>query len=133
VQLHEIRNIRVLVVDDEPGFRNSLAKILQVHGFHVVEADGPDTALDSLADPKNRIDLALVDVVMPGISGFALAYRIREQNPAPRVLLMSGYPMQVLQRMYGLPDRSLPVLQKPFESKKLIAKILEVLGQRDGS
>jgi CheY-like chemotaxis protein len=128
--LHEIRNIRVLVVDDEPSFRNSLATILQLHGFHVVEADGPDTALNSLADPQSRIDLALVDVVLPGITGFALADRIRKQDPASKVLLMSGYPMKILQQRYGLPDGHMPILQKPFESKDLIATILEVLGQK---
>jgi DNA-binding response OmpR family regulator len=132
VPSHEIRNIRVLVVDDEPGFRTSLAKILQANGFHVVEADRPDVALESLADPQRRIDVALLDVLLPGMNGFALADRIRERNPAPKVLLMSGYPTPILQQRYGLPDGPSSILQKPFHGKTLIAKILEVLGREDG-
>jgi DNA-binding NtrC family response regulator len=125
-----LRNIGVLVVDDEPSFRNTLVKVLRAHGFQVVEADGADVALGSITDPQSRIDVALIDVTLAGVSGFALADQIREQNPSLKVLLMSGYPKQILQEMYGPPD-SLPILQKPFESKKLIAKILEMLGRRD--
>jgi DNA-binding response OmpR family regulator len=119
-------------VDDEPSFRNSLARLLQVHGFQVVQADGADIALASLADPQSSIDVAMVDVVLPGTSGFALSEQIREKNPALKVLMMSGYPMHLLQQRYGLPDDSLPILQKPFESEELIAKILELMGQRQG-
>jgi DNA-binding response OmpR family regulator len=132
VPSHEIRNIRVLVVDDESSFRASLARILQVNGFHVVEADGPDVAIGSLADPRCGIDIALVDVVLPGMNGFELAGRIREKVPAPKVLLMSGYPTHILKERYGFLDEPLPILQKPFQAKMLIAKILEVLGCEDG-
>jgi CheY-like chemotaxis protein len=127
----ENRNITVLIVDDEPSFRKSLAKILGIHGFYVVEADGPAMALESIADPQLRIDLALLDVILPGTSGFALADQIREQNPVSRVLFMSGYPMQILQERYRVPDGCFHILQKPLESKKLIAKILEVLERKD--
>ena len=128
----ESRKISVLVVDDEPSFRNSLAKLLQVHGFQVVVADGADVALTSMADPQSRTDVALVDVVLPGMSGFALSDRIREKNPALKVLFMSGYPVHILQQRYGLPDGHLPILQKPLDSKKLVATILEVLGRGEG-
>jgi DNA-binding response OmpR family regulator len=123
----QIRHISVLLVDDEPSFRKSLARLLRVHGFQVVEADGADAALASVADSQNRIDVALVDVVLPGTSGFALSDRIREKKPALKVFVMSGYPPHILQQMYGLPDGYLPVLKKPFESKQLVAKILEVV------
>jgi two-component system, cell cycle sensor histidine kinase and response regulator CckA len=128
----EPRNIRVLLVDDEPWFRSSLGRLLQVHGFQVLEADGADTALTLMADPQSGIDVALVDVVLPGTNGFALSDRFREKDPALRVLMMSGYPAQILQERYGLADGPVPILQKPLDTKKLIAKILEVLGRADG-
>jgi two-component system cell cycle sensor histidine kinase/response regulator CckA len=128
----ERRSIRVLVVDDEPSFRRSLAKLLQANGFQVVEADGADIALTSIDDPQSRIDVALIDVVLPNMTGFALSDRIREKNPALKVLFMSGYPVQTLRQRYGLVGSSLSVMQKPFDIKKLVATILECWGGGTG-
>jgi len=72
---------------------------------------------------QRRIDLLLSDVMMPGISGPALALKLKESRPEMRVMLMSGYPDGALLVLnYGW-----YFIQKPFVAVQLVAKINEVL------
>lgn len=80
---------RVLIVDDEENQRRSLALGLASDGFDCVEADGGEAALLTLAHA--RIDVALVDLMMPGLSGLDLARHIRWSFPSVMVVLASAY------------------------------------------
>jgi signal transduction histidine kinase/CheY-like chemotaxis protein len=114
----------VVLVEDEPQLRAVTARMLERHGFRVEALSGGDAALELLrgdGDPA----LLLTDVVMPGISGLELADRAIGLRPGLPVLLMSGFPRDIWERS-GL-DRDLPLIDKPFESEKLLAMIESVL------
>lgn len=81
---------RVLVVDDEEGVRNIVAVALEVKGYQVLTADGGREALERMMDEGGRIDLVILDVVMPDQSGPAVFRRMRAQWDVP-VLFHSGY------------------------------------------
>jgi two-component system cell cycle sensor histidine kinase/response regulator CckA len=119
----------VLIVDDEAAFRTSIATLLQKRGFQTLEADRAVTALAHIADPGTKIELVLMDIVLPDTSGLMLADRVTKLNPKVKVLFMSGYRFQTLEQQYGMPKDVEPVfLQKPFKTGTLVAKIQEILG-----
>ncbi|HEY8844680.1 MAG TPA: response regulator, partial [Gaiellaceae bacterium] len=76
---------RVLVVDDEYSLRRLLRTYLEKDGFAVVEAEN---GLDALASLRRRsVDIALVDVMLPGLDGFELVRRMRQESTIPIILL----------------------------------------------
>jgi DNA-binding response OmpR family regulator len=87
---------RVLIVDDEENQRRSLALGLAAEGFDVLEADGGDDALRLLRG-ASPVDLALVDLMMPGQSGLEVARRLRWMSPSTLVVLTSAYHLSVRQ------------------------------------
>jgi len=80
---------RILIVDDEPNQRTSLAIGLRLEGFEVSEAGDGIEALERLEHLD--VDAAIVDVMMPRMNGLDLARRMAESYPAIRVLLTSAY------------------------------------------
>lgn len=87
---------RVLIIDDEENQRRSLALGLASDGFDCVEADGGEAALLSFRT-DHRIDVALVDLMMPGQSGLEVARRIRWLSPTTLVVLTSAYHLSIRQ------------------------------------
>src|SRR4051794_33095024 len=80
---------RVLVVDDDPGMRETVADILAAHSIEAVTASSAATALEAVRD--GHIALAIVDQRMPDTSGIDLAERLKEHDADLPVLLMTGY------------------------------------------
>jgi len=81
--------VRVLVVDDDPNHLRLLASGLRLEGFDVASAAGADEALVHLGN--GEFDLAILDVMMPGVSGLDLARRMSREFPGVRTVLMSAY------------------------------------------
>ena len=79
----------VLMVDDHHGFRTRARAMLEAHGFDVVgeASDGPSAVA---AADRLRPDLALVDINLPGLDGFAVAAAIRAAGTAETIVLTSG-------------------------------------------
>ena len=116
----------VLLVEDEVAVRTVVRESLRVHGFKVLEAQDGEVALRVAADATAPIDLLLTDVVMPGLSGRALADRLTAERPGLRVLYMSGYTDDAL-GPHGVLEPGLHYLQKPFAPDVLARKVREVL------
>ncbi|HEX5780421.1 MAG TPA: ATP-binding protein [Solirubrobacteraceae bacterium] len=114
----------IMVVEDEDAIRTLTRRILSRQGYDVVEAMDPADAIARCAEA--RPDLLLTDVVMPGMSGKALSERLRETHPDLRVLFMSGYTDNVMDR-YGLDAAGDTLLQKPFNGQQLLAAVHEAL------
>jgi PAS domain S-box-containing protein len=113
------RPARVLVVDDDPEVRHVTASFLAGFGYHETEAcDGP-AALDLLA--RERFDLVVADLAMPGMSGVELASAVRAREPDLPVLILTGH----ADAMRIPPD--LPVLAKPFRSADLAMRVSALL------
>jgi DNA-binding response OmpR family regulator len=82
-----------------------------------------------MSSTKLRVDLIIIDVVLPGMDGVALAQQIWEEWPDKRVLFMSGHPAEVLAQ-HGLTELDAPFLAKPFTRDEALAKVREALERR---
>jgi len=116
----------VLVVDDE-SFMLSLAELMLTRlGYTVLTATRGEEVLHMIEVwPDLKIDVAVIDVVMPLMDGFELAERVRKIRPGLPILYMSAYPEKAELRPEQ--TRSIPFVPKPFTSLKLAGKIREVL------
>jgi PAS domain S-box-containing protein len=112
----------LLLVEDEPAVRRAAAEFLRLQGYNVVEAkDG----LEALAVAQQRcaeIDLLVTDVVMPNLSGGALAKKMVELRPDAKFLFVSGYAGKTLLD-HNVVDLETNFLQKPYSLKELSRKI----------
>jgi two-component system, cell cycle sensor histidine kinase and response regulator CckA len=122
--LDDSNGMTVMVVEDEDAIRTLTRRILSRQGYEVVEADKPEHAI-SLCESMLP-DLLLTDVVMPGMSGKDLSERLRERHPNLRVLFMSGYTDNVMDR-YGLNASGDSLLQKPFNGRELLTAVQDAL------
>jgi PAS domain S-box-containing protein len=116
---------RVLVVEDRQIVRDLTRSILEDAGYVVSAAPGGPEALQ-LAESEGTFSLIVTDVVMPDMSGVELATRLREAQPAVRVLYMSGYTDDVL----GPDELEAPhtsFLRKPFGTVELTAAVRDLL------
>jgi CheY-like chemotaxis protein len=109
----------ILVADDNRSFAELLRATLEEEGYEVVTAS---TGLAAVACmEKHDIGLAVLDVLMPGISGDAVAERLLQVNPELPVLLMTG-------SAEFAAASGLPVLQKPFPQEELVAAVRRLAG-----
>jgi two-component system, cell cycle sensor histidine kinase and response regulator CckA len=121
-------NETVLIVEDEDVVRNMLSRALTGYGYTVIEAGNGNEALSLLSDRRrSRIDLLITDVIMPEMSGEALARKIVEKDPGVKVLYISGYTNDAVVH-HGVLDKGVQFLQKPFTPQSLAAKVLDILG-----
>lgn len=86
---------RVLIVDDEENVRRTLSIGLKLEGFEVLTAASGDDALRVLG--AHAVDIALVDLMIPGMNGLEVARMIRRMFPAVRVVLSSAYHLSARQ------------------------------------
>jgi len=118
----------ILLVEDEPAVRGVARQVLARQGYVVLEAPDGQTALAMIDGGAPSVDLVLTDVVMPGMSGRALADQLATRCPGVRVLYMSGYTDDAIVR-HGMLERGLAYLQKPFRPDALVRKVREVLNR----
>lgn len=120
---------KVLVVEDEFGYQDTLRNIFTMEGFDVRVAIDGDTGYEVYK--SFRPDLVLTDVLMPNVSGIELVRRIRSEDPAIKVIYMSGF-FGVKRLKKELDDEvalyRYPTLSKPFKVSHLLDIVREVLG-----
>jgi two-component system, cell cycle sensor histidine kinase and response regulator CckA len=122
--------VTVLVVDDQHYSRRVAYRILSEAGYRVLEAEDGAEALDVLYAPHSRVDLVMIDVVMPTIDGVRLATWIRRQWPEKRFMFMSGYAAELLAQN-GMSLLDVPFLAKPFTRDEALGKVREALERRE--
>jgi two-component system, cell cycle sensor histidine kinase and response regulator CckA len=119
----------VLLVEDESALRRLAERALTRAGYTVLAASHGPEALALAASYPRRIDLLLSDVVMPGMSGREVADRLRARDPALRVLFVSGYSEELVER-HGISQARAAFLQKPFLPRDLTRAVREALDSR---
>lgn len=119
----------ILIVEDEEQLRKLVCEALRRCRYQVLEANNGEMALRVYKEHASQIDLLVTDVVMPRLSGPDLAQQILAENPAMKVIFMSGYSKNIPLDS-GLPLKSIAFLWKPFEPYDLIQKVREVLDSR---
>ncbi|MGI5169640.1 response regulator transcription factor [Spirillospora sp. CA-253888] len=115
---------RILVVDDEPAVRESLARSLEFEGYGVDEAADGLAALDRVAAAAP--DLIVLDVLMPRMDGLTACRRLRAQGVTTPVLMLTARDM-VGDRVTGLDAGADDYLVKPFELDELLARVRALL------
>lgn len=121
------RGERVLVIDDEDAVRNVLGLSLSHLGYEVETASSGREGLEAFEASNGTIRLVILDLLMPGLSGEDVFYRLREIDPAVRVLIVSGFSSEhVVQRV--LHDGARDFIQKPFSIEVLSEKVRGCLG-----
>ncbi|MEN3330829.1 MAG: hypothetical protein V7641_194 [Blastocatellia bacterium] len=119
----------ILLVEDETVVRQLVRSVLQMEGFHVIEATNGVEALTTVQQYAGQIDLLLTDVVMPRMGGRELAEHMRQLRPATKALFMSGYTDDAIVH-HGVLDDGLAFIQKPFAPAALICKVRELLEEQ---
>jgi len=116
--------VRILVVDDEPAVRASLARVLDQAGYQVsLAADGRDALHQVALDPP---DALVLDVVMPGLDGIEVTRSLRSGRDRTPVLLLTAR-ADVSDRVRGLDAGADDYLTKPFALDELLARLRALL------
>jgi len=116
----------ILLVEDAQPLRRLAQTSLETAGFHVLSAGSGKEALDLVAGAGAAFDLLLTDVVMPGMSGRALAEQLSSLQPGLKVLYMSGYTDSLIAEQAVL-GPGIHLLHKPFTEEVLIRMARQVL------
>jgi PAS domain S-box-containing protein len=116
----------ILLVEDAGGLRKLARKILERYGYTILDAPNGDEALRICEQHQGTIHLLLADVVMPGMSGRALADRLALLHPATKVLYTSGYTDNAIVH-HGVLTAGTAFLQKPYAPEALARKVRDVL------
>jgi PAS domain S-box-containing protein len=117
----------ILLVEDEGSLRAIAREILEEHGYRVIEATGPNEAIEIAHHHPEPIHLLVTDVVMPGMNGRALAESLVAARPELRVLYMSGYTDDIIAHS-GVLESGTLLLEKPFTSLALLGRVRVALG-----
>ena len=118
--------VTILLAEDDVVMRRLTRKMLEGHGYAVLEADDGVTALAALATDHAAIDLVLTDVVMKGMNGPELVLRLMETHPEVKVVYMSGYTGELVANQ-GL-EGGTRLLEKPFTRAELLKTVDAALG-----
>jgi len=119
----------ILLVDDEKPLRNVLCTILETKGYRVLEAEDARSAMQILDTQTAPVDLLVTDIVMPGMSGPALAKQLNRTRNLRRAVFISGYSENFLEpELDGFPESI--VLQKPFSAEAFLKSVRMLLERK---
>jgi len=116
----------ILIVEDEQDLLTMNRMILEKLGYKVLEAASPAHALNVVREYKDPIHLLLMDVILPRMSGRALAEKLQSSRPTMKCLFMSGYSAEMIAHQ-GFLAEGVAFLQKPFSMNDLAARIRATL------
>lgn len=120
----------ILIVDDDRDLANMLAEFIGNEGFQVVAAADAASANEMLA--SRPVDLVILDVMLPGRSGFDVLREIRRSKPRLPVLMLTARG-EAIDRILGLELGADDYLAKPFDPRELAARIRAILRRAGGA
>ena len=124
----DLEDKTVLIVDDEDDVREVTSEILQLSGLQTLTAANGMAALRLYAQHREQIDLVLLDLSMPGMTGEQVVKALWEIQPSRPIVLLSGYDEHEVSRRLG-ENRQMAFLQKPYTVEAIIATIEQQLAQ----
>lgn len=117
----------ILIIDDDASMQRFAARALATAGYRVLIADDVQDALDLAAAHPSKIDLALIDVMLPSGNGIELATALLTKHRDTLVLYMSGFPPDAIQAVQHDGGPGGGFLEKPFTGQALVERIREIL------
>jgi two-component system cell cycle sensor histidine kinase/response regulator CckA len=117
----------VVLAEDEDSLRTLLGRVLTGSGYQVIAGRNGVEALDAARSRGSRVDLLLADLVMPRMSGAELAEALAPDQPAMKILFMTGHTEDALVED-RLVDGDVELIQKPFTSESLLGHVRRLLG-----
>ena len=118
----------ILLVDDQPTVRGSIAGVLRKQGYDVVCAENGQEGLEFILGHPEAIQLVITDVEMPVMNGQEMAKRIRAYHPHKTILFLSGHTRNNLLEKKFLEGRE-PFLRKPFEVAEFLSVVHQLIKQ----
>ncbi|MBI4681775.1 MAG: PAS domain S-box protein [Nitrospirae bacterium] len=118
----------VLLAEDEEDVRELTKQILSAAGYKVIEAVDGEDAIDKFISNRDRVDILLLDVIMPKMNGQEVYSKAKEMKPDIKAILVSGYPADFIRKKIIL-QNGLNYVSKPLAPKDLLKKIREALGK----
>jgi len=116
----------ILLVDDEDTILDVGEEILKELGYTVVRAKGGIEAIKAFKENRDKIDMVILDMIMPDIGGSEVYDKLKEINPEIKVLLSSGYSIDTMATEI-MNKGCNGFIQKPFNVGKISQKIREIL------
>lgn len=121
----------ILLVDDDATVLNLCKRILMLGGYSVSTAGSGVEALRVMQNSPTKFDLALLDVIMPGMNGIELARHIQNSYPDMPIVLMTGYGPAEIARVAS--DNPFRIIWKPFKTDSLLRMIENALSGSTGA
>lgn len=116
----------ILVAEDEESVRKLMKEALEEYGYKVIEAADGEEAVSKFKQNKDRIDLLLLDIVMPKMSAREVYERIKKIKPDIKLLMASGYPADYISKN-GIIEEGFNFIVKPMSPTNLLKKVRETL------
>lgn len=123
-------SITILLADDDDVVRTAMSSFLSQVGYKVFYAKNGQEAINIFENNRDRINLLILDVVMPDKNGFEALKIIREIKKDIRAILISGYSVHVV-KSFQLINEEIQFLQKPISSSKLIETINKTFWEQE--
>jgi len=119
----------ILVTEDNVEVRELTTHVLQEFGYTVIQAVDGEDAVKKFKENKDRIELAILDIIMPKKSGKEASEAIRAIKPGVRVLFTSGYAADIITKA-GISEEGVHFIQKPSTPNSLLGKVREILDKK---
>lgn len=123
-------NETILIADDDEAVRDIAVKTLQSAGYNVLVAWDGDEAIRVLEERGNEINLVLLDVVMPGQSGYSVYDSLKKLQPGLPVLFSSGCSHEQLLETYGIDIPRNTMVDKPYRADELLQEVRNQLDSK---
>ena len=120
-----MNNIKILVVDDESRMRKLIKDFLMQKGYQILEAGDGEEALKVFEENENKIQLILLDVMMPKLDGWSVLRQIRQTSKVPIIMLTARGEEQ--DELFGFELGVDEYISKPFSPKILVARVEAIL------
>jgi two-component system NtrC family sensor kinase len=118
----------ILIAEDNEEVRNFTRHVLERNGYTVIESVDGEDAVTKFEKNKERVNLLLLDVIMPKKSGKEVSEIAKKMRPDIKILFTSGYTADIIHEK-GIFDKSLDFISKPTTPKELLNKIRETLNR----
>jgi CheY-like chemotaxis protein len=119
----------ILVTEDNNEVRALISHVLQEFGYTVIEAVDGENAISKFAENKDRIELSILDIIMPKKSGKEASETIRNIKPDAKVLFISGFTADIITKV-GIGEKGGYFIQKPISPQSLLGKVREILDKK---